>query len=200
MPVASASQNYRVMGESISATSARLTSTRWSSVAVAMVLAACAHSPQAAVQGNGGDFSRDLASAAPTSASVCVSDASSRASLQSLTTELKAQGMALKTACQSGGRSLQVQLQVVDGMKASRVVRGPLADGEEVDMGTPSGVMLAGAALDAHGFSPDVLHNRVWLSQLMARHQFENQPDAWWLFSKSRAVAPEVSETDLASR
>ena len=108
--------------------------------------------------------------------------------------------MALKTVCQAGSGGLRVQLQVVDGMKASKVVRGPLADGQEVDMGTPSGVAQAGAASNARGFSPDVLHNRVWLSELMGRHQFENQPDAWWHFSQRGSVTPQGSDTDLASR
>ena len=197
MPVASTSQNPRLILRAASA----FASTRWSSVAVAVVLAACAHSPQAAVQATTGDLSGASLMSTPTSGgSSCVDESSSRASLQRITNELQAQGMALKTACQAGSGGLRVQLQVVDGMKASKVVRGPLADGQEVDMGTPSGVAQAGAASNARGFSPDVLHNRVWLSELMARHQFENQPDAWWHFSQRGSVTPQGSDTDLASR
>ena len=83
-------------------------------------------------------------------------------------------------------------------MKASKVVRGPLADGHDVDMGTPAGVELAGAAPHAQGFSPDVQHNREWLRGLMARHQFDALPDAWWHFTP-RGQAP-ADDTDLAAR
>jgi len=51
-------------------------------------------------------------------------------------------------------------------------------------MGTPAGAARSEAAAGATGFSPDVLHNRQWLRALMARHQFDNLPDAWWHFAQ----------------
>jgi D-alanyl-D-alanine dipeptidase len=93
-----------------------------------------------------------------------------------------------------------VRVRVVDGMKASKVVRGPLADGHDVDMGTPAGVRQGGAELAARGFSPDVLHNRQWLRTLMARHEFDNAADAWWRFAQRARVPAPTAETDLAAR
>ncbi len=175
-------------------------SKRWSSVAAALVLAACAHSPQAAVQTTAGHSSgASLGAAAPT-ALACPGEPRARESLKNIAAELQAQGLALKAACQPDGGGLRVHVQVLDGVKASKVVRGPLADGYEVDMGTPSGVVLAGEAGAASRFSPDVQHNRVWLSALMARHQFDNLPDAWWHFAQRASASPEVVETDLAAR
>ena len=108
--------------------------------------------------------------------------------------------MALKTSCPPNLGGLQVQVRVIDGIKASKVVRGPLADGQDVDMGTPSGAALAGASGNARMFSPDVQHNRAWLTALMARHRFDNLPDAWWHFSQRGVVAPDAADTDVAAR
>lgn len=109
--------------------------------------------------------------------------------------------MALKATCQAASGGWVMQVRVTDGAKASKVVRGPLADGHDVDMGTPAGVRLAGApAAAAQGFSPDVQHNRQWLHALMARHQFDNLPDAWWHFAQRGVVPSQAAETDLAVR
>ena len=174
--------------------------TRGSSVAAALVLAACAHSPQAAVQRNTGEPAGASIPAAAHNALACRNESSVRESLKNVAAELQAQGMALKASCQADSGGLRVQVQVIDGVKASKVVRGPLADGHEVDMGTPSGAVVAGAAGGASGFSPDVEHNRLWLSALMARHQFDNLPDAWWHFAQRESLPLHGLETDLAAR
>ncbi|UCV00057.1 M15 family metallopeptidase [Acidovorax radicis] len=196
MPVISTTPHRRLFSRIAAASGC----TRWSSVAAALVLAACAHSPQAAVQTNTGEPAGASIAAAAHNALGCRSESSARESLKNIAAELQAQGMALKTTCQADSGGLRVQVQVIDGVKASKVVRGPLADGHEVDMGTPSGAVLAGAAGRASGFSPDVQHNRLWLSALMARHQFDNLPDAWWHFAQRKPLAPDVAETDLAAR
>ena len=108
--------------------------------------------------------------------------------------------MALTASCHAASGAWVVQVRVVDGMKASKVVRGPLADGHDVDMGTPAGVQLAGAERGAEGFSPDVQHNRDWLRDLMARHQFDNPPNAWWHFAQRGGVPAALAETDIAAR
>lgn len=171
--------------------------TRWAPAALALLLAACVHSPQAAVTAP----AQPLTGAALNAAAGCQETPAARAALQAVTQELQAQGMAFRAACHAAAAGWVVQVRVVDGMKASKVVRGPLADGHDVDMGTPAGVELAGAAPHAQGFSPDVQHNREWLRGLMARHQFEALPDAWWHFAqRGEAPAQRPDDTDLAAR
>ncbi|MFN3436417.1 MAG: M15 family metallopeptidase [Acidovorax sp.] len=170
---------------------------RGGAVVVALLLAACAHSPKAAVATPGVD---EVQAVSISSASGCRETPVARAALQNITQELRAQGMALKAHCQVASGGWVVQVQVTDGAKASTVVRGPLADGHDVDMGTPAGVQLAGAPTAAGGFSPDVQHNRQWLHAVMARHQFDNLPDAWWHFAQRGTAPAQASETDLAAR
>lgn len=170
---------------------------RGGAVVVALLIAACSHSPQAAVATAGaGGVQAVSISGAPT----CRETPAARTALLSITHELQAQGMALKAQCQVASGGWVVQVQVTDGVKASKVVRGPLADGHDVDMGTPAGVQLAGASVAAGGFSPDVQHNRQWLHTLMARHQFDNLPDAWWHFSQRGTAPAQADDTDLAAR
>ena len=167
---------------------------RWAPLVLALLLAACAHSPRAAVP--------ELPAAeVPTAAiTTCTETPSARAALQRAGQELQAHGMVLQATCPAAGGGWVVKVRVVDGMKASKVVRGPLADGHDVDMGTPAGVELAGAAAAAQGFSPDVRHNRDWLRAMMARHQFENTPDAWWRFAQRGTAPVRTADADLAAR
>ena len=176
---------------------------RWPSVVTAFLLAACVHSPQAAVP----ETTDPLVATAPgpQSAPACRETSDTRAALQGIAQELKEKGLAFRATCQATAADRArggwvVQVRVVDGLKASKVVRGPLADGHDVDMGTPPGVELAGAQPGAQGFSPDVQHNRDWLRGLMARHQFDNLPNAWWHFAQRGAVPSKAADTDLASR
>lgn len=175
--------------------------TRWSSAVTALLLAACVHSPQAAVPAASESVAASTAATQP-SASGCGETSATRSALQGIAQELQAQGLGFRATCQAGqSRSgWVVQVRVVDGMKASKVVRGPLADGHDVDMGTPPGVELAGAQPGAQGFSPDVQHNRNWLRGLMARHQFDNLPNAWWHFAQRGGMPVESADTDLAAR
>jgi len=170
---------------------------RGGAVVVALLLAACAHSPRAAVATSGVGEAQAVHISG---ASECRDTPAARAALLNITQELRAQGMALKAHCQAAGGGWVVQVQVTDGVKASTVVRGPLADGHDVDMGTPAGVRLAGAPTAVDGFSPDVQHNRQWLHKLMAQHQFDNLPDAWWHFAQRGTAPAQVNETDLAAR
>lgn len=170
--------------------------TRWASPLVAMWLAACAQSPQAAVF----DPPAAAPSAVVAAPSECQAGASTRTALERAAQELRMQGMALEARCAAGGGGWVVNVRVVDGIKASKVVRGPLADGMELDMGTPPGVNLAGAETTASGFSPDVQYNREWLRATMARHQFDNAARAWWLYARRSGGAPPSADTDLAAR
>ena len=179
-------------------TAAMPLATRWSSVAAALLLSACAHSPQAAVPTPG------LQSGAmpwgQTAISPCDKEPTAKPALERIGRELQSQGMALQATCNAASGGWVVQVQVVDGTKAHKVVRGPLADGQAVDMGTPAGAARAEAAAGATGFSPDVLHNRQWLRALMARHQFDNLPDAWWHFAQRGMPPTQAADTDLAAR
>lgn len=166
----------------------------WQGLAT-LALAALVHGAPAAAEGA-------ATQAAHAAAPLCQDTPATRAALQGVAQELKAQGLALRAVCTDGaqGGGWKVQVQVVDGFKAIKVVRGPLADGHEVDMGTPAGVALAAAQPSADGFSPDVQHNRSWLRALMARHRFDNLPDAWWHFAQRDAVPAQHAATNIASR
>jgi D-alanyl-D-alanine dipeptidase len=114
--------------------------------------------------------------------------------------QLQDQGMEMRASCHAATGAWVVQVRVVNGFQASKVVRGPLADGHDVDMGTPAGVELAGAPVDAAGFSPDVQFNRQWLRSLMAQHQFNNLPDAWWRYALKGSAPSSRRSTDVAIR
>ncbi len=133
---------------------------------------------------------------------LCTDAAAAHAALQPVLRQLRAQGMEMRASCHAatGAWVVQVQVRVVNGFQASKVVRGPLADGHDVDMGTPAGVELAGAPVDATGFSPDVQFNRQWLRSLMAQHHFNNLPDAWWRYALKGSTPASRSSTDVASR
>ena len=182
----------------LNSTAAIPPATCWSSVAVALLLSACAHSPQAAVPTPG------LQSGAmpwgQTAISPCDKEPTAKPALERIGRELHSQGMALQANCNAASGGWVVQVQVVDGTKAHKVVRGPLADGQAVDMGTPAGAVRSEAAAGATGFSPDVLHNRQWLRALMARHQFDNLPDAWWHFAQRGLPPAQAEDTALAAR
>lgn len=124
--------------------------TRWSSAAMALLLAACVHSPQAAVPSPGLQGGPTLWE--PTAIAPCDRAPTARPALERIGRELQSQGLALQATCNTASGGWVVQVQVVDGTKAHKVVRGPLADGQAVDMGTPAGAARSEAA-GASGFS-----------------------------------------------
>jgi D-alanyl-D-alanine dipeptidase len=170
--------------------------------ALALMLASGVHGAQAAVSAPAQPAAAEAALSASRDGG-CRETPSARVAVEALAQELRGQGMAFRATCQDASAGWVVQVKVVDGFKASKVVRGPLADGHDVDMGTPAGVRLSGAAPHAQGFSPDVQYNREWLRGVMARHRFEAMPDAWWHFAVRHDAAPkqqQQGETDLAAR
>lgn len=170
--------------------------TYWLSLAAGISLAACVQSPQSAASGQTPPLAHMAWNAAEEG---CAGDERLRAAVASARSELQAQGLVLKTVCQASQGALAVRVEVANGLLASKVVRGPLAEGEAVDMGTPAGVGGAAAASHSADFSPDVQHNRQWLRALMARHQLDNLPDAWWRYAR-KAAPSAVAEVDLAAR
>ena len=141
-------------------TAAMPPATRWSSVAVALLLSACVHSPQAAVPTPGlqsGVMPWEQAAISP-----CDKEPTAKPALERIGRELQSQGMALQATCNAASGGWVVQVQVVDGTKAHKVVRGPLADGQAVDMGTPAGAARSEAAAGATGLSPASGCVRSW--------------------------------------
>ena len=126
-----------------------------------------------------------------------------RPQLQAVQAALARQGMALRVlGCPqlaSGAKGaaaqqvLAVAVLVVDGERASETVRGPLADGELLDMGSAVPAAASGLAQRVStaslvqppddALSPDVLYNRAWLRALMGRQGLRAVPDTWWAFA-----------------
>lgn len=119
----------------------------------------------------------------------CQALRASRSQLQALQGQLHGQGLQLRLlGCpRQGGRPvLAVAVSVLDGEKAVDVVRGPLADGEDVDMGTlPSPAAAAGVVAE-DAVSPDVAYNRQWLRGVMGRQGFADAGGAWWGYVPAR--------------
>lgn len=129
-----------------------------------------------------------------------------RRSLHLVHLQLQAQGLALRVqGCQSGTAQrksqpwVQVGVWVRDSELAGRFVRGPLAEGEMLDMADGPAEMDAAAAaqqaaegqrvvqvLDDDDVSPDVHFNRQWLARVMAAQGFAPVPGQWWTFAWQR--------------
>lgn len=136
----------------------------------------------------------------------CRDMASEQARLQAVQSALARQGLALRVLdCpqltqaagdrQASAQVIAVTVMVVDGERAAAVVRGPLADGEAVDMGSavpvPAATPKQAQAVSAHptalepsadALSPDVVHNRAWLRAAMAAQGFKPVAGCWWAF------------------
>lgn len=91
----------------------------------------------------------------------------------------------------SRGSAVDLTLVVTDAERASQAVRGPLAQGEEVDMGTPFDWFGAQSRTDHPALSPDVQHNRRWLRALLARHGLRNLPQEWWHYTLQAQAYPD---------
>ena len=98
-------------------------------------------------------------------------------------TELFQRGYIAEKSGHSRGSTVDVTLVVVDSMRASKVVRGPLTDGHEVDMGSPFDLFDARSHTDNPDLSPDVRHNRRWLRALLGQNGFRNLPEEWWHYT-----------------
>lgn len=87
-------------------------------------------------------------------------------------------------------RVLAVTAVVLDGGKAQNTVRGALADGERVDMGSDyrpapwpqPGQAGSSEVLGDDTVSPDVQFNRRWLRSVMASQGFAAVNGPWWAF------------------
>ncbi|MNR22690.1 D-alanyl-D-alanine dipeptidase [compost metagenome] len=81
----------------------------------------------------------------------------------------------------NGPQVIAVTVIVLDGDRATHTVRGPLADGEAVDMGSAAAATAQKPAGD-ETLSPDVQHNRAWLRAAMAAQGFKPVAGWWWAF------------------
>ena len=91
----------------------------------------------------------------------------------------------------SRGSTVDLTLVVTDGLRARQVLFGPLADGAEVDMGTPFDLFDAHSHTEDADQSPDVQRNRRWLRALMERHGWRNLPEEWWHFTLRNEPYPD---------
>lgn len=151
----------------------------------------------ASVAAPGGDIAQVL------SLPECRSLAGQRARLQKVHADLAREGMALRVlGCPelpaagkpgTGKPVLALAVVVVDGERAADSVRGPLADGELLDMGSAApaagaaGMQRVGTAslaqLPDDALSPDVLFNREWLRKRLAGQGLRPVGNTWWAFA-----------------
>ena len=97
--------------------------------------------------------------------------------------ELFQRGYIAEKSGHSRGSTVDMTVVVMDGQRASQVLRGPLADGMDADMGTPFDWFGTQSHTEDRTLSPDVQHNRQWLRALMQRQGFRNLPEEWWHYT-----------------
>ena len=105
--------------------------------------------------------------------------------------ELFKRGYIAERSGHSRASTVDLTLVVLDGVRARQVLAGPLADGQEVDMGTPFDLFDERSHTDNGELPPDVQKNRQWLRALMQRHGWRNLPEAWWHYTLQREPYPE---------
>ena len=105
--------------------------------------------------------------------------------------ELFKRGYIAEKSGHSRASTVDMTLVVVDARRASKRVRGPLADGIDVDMGTPFDMFDEQSHTEDASQSPDVQHNRRWLRALMQRHGWKNLPEEWWHYTLASEPYPD---------
>ena len=105
--------------------------------------------------------------------------------------ELFERGYIAAKSGHSRGSTVDLTVVVLDAKRAGRVVRGPLAEGTDVDMGTPFDWFGVQSHTENSTLSPDVQHNRRWLRALLQRQGFQNLPEEWWHYTLQPEPYPE---------
>ncbi|MET1115899.1 MAG: hypothetical protein ABWY08_13235 [Comamonas sp.] len=169
---------------------------------LALGLAGCAVVPPQGAASRGTEAGPGAALAALADPE-CRAMAGQRARLLAVHTALAREGMALRVlgcpqlpgaaGAATGAQVIAAAVLVVDGERAAAAVRGPLADGELLDMGSAAPQAASGrlqrvstaslAQPRKDSLSPDVLYNRAWLRKLMAAQGLRPVADVWWAFS-----------------
>ena len=96
--------------------------------------------------------------------------------------QLEQRGFITPQSSHSRGSAVDLTLVVTDAVRAAQVLQGPLAQGEEVDLGTPYGLMDARALGNSDAVSPDVKYNRAWLRGQMQQQGLVPEDGRWWHF------------------
>jgi D-alanyl-D-alanine dipeptidase len=117
-------------------------------------------------------------------------DARTRHALQMVKVLVQSQGMQLvlqacpyvRTHPGTLQQVLDVRVRVVDSETAAHFVRGPLADGEEVDMGDVHLGLPEYVTAQEPDVAPDVQFNRGWLAAVMQGRGWQAVPGHWWAF------------------
>ena len=105
--------------------------------------------------------------------------------------ELFQRGYIAEKSGHSRGSTVDLTAVVVNALRASKVVRGPLAEGMEVDMGTSFDWFGAQSHTANPTLAPDVQDNRRWLRALLQRHGFRNLSEEWWHYTLQSEPYPE---------
>lgn len=105
--------------------------------------------------------------------------------------ELFKRGYIAEKSGHSRGSTVDLTAVVLNAQRASQVVRGPLINGMEVDMGTPFDWFGVQSHTDNSTLSPDIKHNRLWLRALLKRQGFRNLPEEWWHYTLQSEPYPE---------
>lgn len=105
--------------------------------------------------------------------------------------ELFTRGYIAEKSGHSRASTADLTVVVVDAMRASEQVRGPLVDGIDVDMGTPFDMFDEQSHTENEQQPPDVQYNRHWLRSLMQRHGWKNLPQEWWHYTLVNEPYPE---------
>ena len=105
--------------------------------------------------------------------------------------ELFQRGYIAEKSGHSRGSTVDLTAVVLNAKRASQAIRGPLADGMEVDMGTPFDWFGVESHTDNPAQAPDIKHNRHWLRTLLQRHGFRNLPEEWWHYTLHSEPYPE---------
>ena len=105
--------------------------------------------------------------------------------------ELFQRGYIAEKSGHSRGSTVDLTVVVLNAQLAGQIVRGPLAHGVEVDMGTPFDWFGTQSHTDDRTLSPDVQHNRHWLRALLQRYGFRNLPEEWWHYTLQPEPYPE---------
>ena len=104
--------------------------------------------------------------------------------------QLEQRGFITPQSSHSRGSAVDLTLVVTDAVRAAQVLQGPLAQREDVDMGTPYGLMDPSALGHSDAVSPDVKHNRAWLSGQMQLHGLVPEDGRWWHYRLQKEPHP----------
>ena len=97
--------------------------------------------------------------------------------------ELFARGYIAEKSGHSRASTADLTLVVRDPVRAAQVIAGPVALGQEVDMGTPFDLFDEHSHTEDAEQPPAVRRNRLWLRALMQSHGWRNLPEEWWHYT-----------------